>query len=185
MRIFWRKGYAATSISDLTSALGIGATSLYAAFGCKEALYAEALQHYSSTYDSHVWGRSAKEPSARGAVEALLMDTAASLGVAAGEGVSVGCMVMLSAAGPEGNADLGICERAAREGLLTRVTERLARAPQDELPPGIPVEALARFVVAVSGGLSIQARDGATQADLQAIVRAAMALWDAGLAGRG
>ncbi|MEV5150105.1 TetR/AcrR family transcriptional regulator [Streptomyces sp. NPDC052727] len=48
MEVFWRQGYRATSLSDLTSALGIGSGSLYAAFGSKEELYARALERYTS-----------------------------------------------------------------------------------------------------------------------------------------
>ena len=49
-RLFWQKGYAATSISDLTETMGIGSPSLYAAFGSKEALYGEALRYYGENY---------------------------------------------------------------------------------------------------------------------------------------
>lgn len=51
-RLFWQKGYAATSISDLTEAMGIGSPSLYAAFGSKEALYGEALRYYGENYEA-------------------------------------------------------------------------------------------------------------------------------------
>ena len=57
MRLFWRKGYSATSIADLTAAMGIGSPSLYAAFGSKEQLYAEALDHYRSENEATAWGR--------------------------------------------------------------------------------------------------------------------------------
>ena len=33
MRVFWASGYSGTSLSDLTTALGINKPSLYAAFG--------------------------------------------------------------------------------------------------------------------------------------------------------
>ena len=46
MLVFWRKGFAATSMNDLCDAMGIRSPSLYAAFGSKEALYLEALEHY-------------------------------------------------------------------------------------------------------------------------------------------
>ncbi|WP_406434522.1 TetR/AcrR family transcriptional regulator [Streptomyces sp. NBC_01589] len=48
MEVFWRRGYAETSLQDLTSALGIGSGSLYAAFGSKEKLYGLALKRYTS-----------------------------------------------------------------------------------------------------------------------------------------
>ena len=46
MLLFWRQGYAATSISELTAAMGINPPSLYACFGSKEGLFKAVLEHY-------------------------------------------------------------------------------------------------------------------------------------------
>ncbi len=46
---FWARGYEATSVRDLTEAMGISGPSLYNAFGDKRELYAEAIEHYCRT----------------------------------------------------------------------------------------------------------------------------------------
>jgi TetR/AcrR family transcriptional regulator, transcriptional repressor for nem operon len=43
---FWRRGYEATSLRDLTASMGLTAPSLYNAFGDKEELFARALDRY-------------------------------------------------------------------------------------------------------------------------------------------
>ena len=48
MRLFWERGYEDTSISDLTTAMGIASPSLYAAFGDKQRLFEEAVERYAS-----------------------------------------------------------------------------------------------------------------------------------------
>ena len=49
-RLFWERGFGGTSISDLEAAMGIGRTSIYAAFGAKEDLFMAAIDHYDATY---------------------------------------------------------------------------------------------------------------------------------------
>lgn len=46
MLLFWRQGFAATSIRDLEQATGLKASSLYNRFQSKEQLFAQALEHY-------------------------------------------------------------------------------------------------------------------------------------------
>ena len=46
MRVFWAKGYAATSISDITKATGIKRGSLYNAFEGKDDLFMRGLLKY-------------------------------------------------------------------------------------------------------------------------------------------
>jgi len=49
MKVFWDKGYEATSMQDLVVASGLLKGSLYGAFGDKQALYLAALRHYDRT----------------------------------------------------------------------------------------------------------------------------------------
>ena len=46
MECFWRRGYEATSLRDLTSSMGLTAPSLYNAFGGKQELFSRALERY-------------------------------------------------------------------------------------------------------------------------------------------
>src|ERR1700754_4297590 len=43
---FWRAGYSATSLDDLSAATGMNRPSIYGAFGDKHALYLETLARY-------------------------------------------------------------------------------------------------------------------------------------------
>ena len=47
MRLFWEQGYASTSISELTDAMGINKFSLYSTFGDKRAVFLACLDRYS------------------------------------------------------------------------------------------------------------------------------------------
>ncbi len=178
-RLFWQKGYAATSISDLTEAMGIGSPSLYAAFGSKEALYGEALRYYGETYEKLVWSNFAKAETCHEAVEAFLMDSAAALTGSVGRNDPLGCMVTLSAVGSEGHAELGAIVKSARAAGLERMKERLRRAiAESELNASIDVDGLARFVLAVQSGMSLMARDGASRKELEAVAHHTMRGWE-------
>ncbi len=181
-RLFWERGYEATSISDLTAALGIGSPSLYAAFGSKEALYAESVDHYRARYEKLVWDRFFAAPTAREAVSGLLQDSAAAL---SGEVADIprGCMVTLSAVGSEGNEQLGELVRKARHLTYERLKRRIETAVDEgELPAGVDVEGLARFVQTVQNGMSILARDRVGRASLEAVARVALTGWDSQVA---
>ena len=47
MEAFWRKGYEATSLVDLTTATGLNKASLYRVFGDKHQLFMSALKNYA------------------------------------------------------------------------------------------------------------------------------------------
>ncbi len=47
MRVFWAKGYEATSLDDLCAATGLSRSSLYAAFGDKHDLLLQSIELYA------------------------------------------------------------------------------------------------------------------------------------------
>src|ERR1700761_5289271 len=94
MLLFWRKGFAATSINDLCEAMGIASPSLYAAFGSKEALYLEASERYARIQGPPVWDHLAQGKTAREGVENALLAGAGILPKS--RTTPSGCMAMLA-----------------------------------------------------------------------------------------
>ncbi len=95
MLVFWRKGFAAASMNDLCDAMGVRSPSLYAAFGSKEALYLEAIEHYVRTNGPPIWDRLAEGATARAGVEKLLL--AATESLPKSPTTPAGCMATLGA----------------------------------------------------------------------------------------
>lgn len=178
MKLFWVKGYEATSIADLTDALGIGVKSLYAAFGSKDELYAEALRCYSTTYEDLVLGQFRTAATAREAAFAYLGDSASAM-TGSDCDLPHGCLVTLGTVGSDGHTELADLIKSTRGGAFQVLASRLERAVlEGELPETVDVTKLARFLQTVQSGMAIRARDGADRAELQAVADIAMAGWD-------
>lgn len=176
MLVFWRKGFAAASMNDLCDAMGIRSPSLYAAFGGKESLYLEAIEHYVRTIGPPVWGALSEGATARAGVENLLLAATESLPELAA--TPAGCMAMLAAVSDEWPTPVVETIKEIRLNMLGMLRSRLSTAvAQGELPPSVDVERLSRFYLAVFQGMAIQARDGATAVELKSVAEAAMIAW--------
>ena len=55
VRLFWQRGYEATSMADLVAETGVAAASLYAAFDNKAGLFAAVIERYSATFSVHLY----------------------------------------------------------------------------------------------------------------------------------
>ena len=176
MVLFWRKGFAATSMNDLCDATGVRSPSLYAAFGSKEALYLEAVEHYVLTVGPPIWGKLAGGATARAGVESLLLtatETLPKCGM-----IPAGCMATLAAISDEWPEGIAETVRKIRVDMLGMLRSRLeAGVANGELPPTTDIESLSRFYLGVYQGMAVQARDGAGTAELRGLAAAAMAAW--------
>jgi len=179
MFLFWRKGFAATSMNDLCDAMGVRSPSLYAAFGSKEALYLEAVEYYVRTQGPPVWGKLAEGATARAGIENLLI--AATESLPKSRATPAGCMAALAAVGDEWPAGITRVVKKVRLELLGTLRSRLENAvAKGELPASTDIDGLSRFYLSVFQGMAVQAKDGATQAELRAVAAAAMAAWPGG-----
>lgn len=177
--VFWKHGYDATSVAHLTEAMGIGAPSMYAAFGDKRALFEEALVHYMKTYGAfmgRLFEERSDQHSLRAAITQLLRDAAAMFTSA---DHPPGCMLISAATNcaPES----AVIAKRLRE-LRTRTVQALERRisaaiAHGELPADVNARTLALYISTVLQGLSAQARDGATRSELEGIVERAMRAW--------
>ncbi|XXY44198.1 TetR/AcrR family transcriptional regulator [Sorangium sp. So ce269] len=177
MEVFWERGYEGTSLTDLTTAMGINSPSLYAAFGCKESLFREAVSLYNEVEGAAVTRAMSEEPTARRAVEAMLRGNAEAY---VSPGKPSGCMIVLAATlGTQESEAVRSHLAEVRRGALVELQRRLDRGvAEGDLPAGTDTAALAAFYTTVLQGLSIQARDGASREALLAVVDCAMAAWD-------
>lgn len=170
--VFWRHGYEGTSMTALTSAMGINRPSLYATFGSKEQLFERAFARYRETQLAAI--RTAlDQPTAYAAVEAFLRSSVDGL---TADDHPRGCLSVQGglACSPE-NGRISEVLAAGRAANEAAVDERLSRAAREgDLPPGVDHRALARFVVALSEGFAVHAAAGTGRADLQAAVDVAL-----------
>jgi AcrR family transcriptional regulator len=176
MQLFWRRGYEATSVSDLTAAMGINPPSLYAAFGDKERLFLEAVERYQSGVAGSRSCVFEEEPTAKGGIARLLEAVATD---ATRPDTPPGCMVITAATNCSASAaHIQAALAEYRSKTVTGIQARLDRAVEEgELPATTDTASLARFYATVIQGMTIQARDGVTREELLAVGAAAMQAW--------
>ena len=158
MDAFWKDGFAATSLDDLSAATGMNRPSLYGAFGDKRALYIQAYRRYrEQVRDTFAPLFAARAPLREKLTQIFI--AALDLYLSGAEGPR-GCFTVLSAssdaiADPEISAMV-----AAAIGDADRAFVRLfaeARAA-GELPVDADPARLARTASATIHTLSIRAR---------------------------
>jgi AcrR family transcriptional regulator len=172
MLLFWERGYEGTSMSDLTHAMGLNPSSIYAAFGDKHALFELAVKRYVEMRAKDA-GKALEEPTLEKVVRALFDNTVAFLTT---PGHPPTCMTLAGAVGCSADAaparDLMTGIRKQNQVALRR---RLLKARKSgELSKEIDVDDYTRYLSTIIAGLSIQAANGSTKAELNRTAQMAL-----------
>jgi AcrR family transcriptional regulator len=171
MRVFWKRGYEGASLSELTDAMGINRSSLYAAFGDKEALFRKALERYVAGPLSFV-PKALQKPTARESIEALYKGAVAFL---SDDSHPSCCFSVQGLATAQESEPVRLSMIAWRKGCLQAIKERLLRArAAGEFPAEVNVADVARYIGTVWEGLAVQAASGASRADLTRVTEIAL-----------
>ena len=158
MKVFWEKGYEATSMQDLVKASGLLKGSLYGAFGDKHALYMAALKHYDRTRIQAGIDMLAGEGSLRQKISRLFDGVIESTkkGIFAG-----GCLLC------NASLEMAAVDKQVKAEVKTTI-RRLKAAIMDALSEKIDNEekcaSLAAFIVSAYFGARVLAKGGAPAA---------------------
>src|SRR6202035_4870863 len=165
MLLFWERGYEGTSMADLTRVMGLNPSSIYAAFGDKHALFSLAVKRYMEIRARYA-ASALEAPTLEKVIRALFDSTVAFLTT---PGHPPTCMTLAGALGCSVDA-------APARDLMTQVPiqneasirERLLEARKSgELSKDINVDDYTRYLSSILAGLSIQAANGSTKAELK------------------
>jgi len=175
MQLFWEKGYEATSLSDLTSRMGIQRPSIYAAFGDKKELFETALRKYMMSRASETRDKLQSHSSVKEAFAAFFADVVAE--EYAGD-CSRGCFCI--------NTMVELAPHDEKFEILTRehqmylsviFQETIERGIQSgELDAHIEAKALSQALIISLIGLTVMLKSRPQQSFIDNAIRTTLAL---------
>jgi TetR/AcrR family transcriptional regulator, transcriptional repressor for nem operon len=165
---FWDRGYAATSVDDLTVATGLGKGSLYGAFGDKHSLYLRVLDDYIASSLDEV--RATLRDPAFSAADRLARHLRGQVKLLAADAIRRGCLMAKSAA--ELGATDAVVEEKVQRAYATWRDELVACIKEAQRDGAIDARqrpaALAGTLLAFMRGQEALFKGGARPAQLKA-----------------
>jgi TetR/AcrR family transcriptional repressor of nem operon len=175
MELFWQRGYEGTSTATLISTLGIARSSLYATFGSKEQLYAEALDRYVEDLRARVIARLQEEGEAFEVLERFFTEVI-QRGNAGAEPLRCCMLVRATLARDAQPLEIKTRIHHAIAELDDAFLALLTRASgEGHLSPNTPLASSARFLTSTFQAINLAALGGRSTTDLREIAQRALA----------
>ena len=174
MLLFWKKGYAATSMADLQAGMGLGAKSLYDTFGNKRQLYFAALRRYTQTIVSRLFGELSRNTSAVAAANAIILKM-----TRLDSGEHKGCLIGVAMAQAQlaEDEELTAFINVQLQHIEQALYDAFCKARQSgELSEGLSPRDMAHLYTAAFQGANLMSRVKKDSAHTKAIGRALSAL---------
>jgi TetR/AcrR family transcriptional repressor of nem operon len=176
MKVFWSKGYEATSLDDLLRETGLARQSLYNGFGGKHALFLAALRRYDEQSGQLLRESFERDRPVRDALLTFMLAIVDRSEERRRRGCfMVNSAVELSPHDPE-TAKLVAAQHRSMERFLQRELEQ-AKA-RGEISVEKDPRALARFLVGFLNGLNVVAKVNPDRAALRDMVNVALQALD-------
>lgn len=176
MMLFWEKGYQATSLDELTAAMGITRPSLYAAFGDKEKLFVQAVEFYQQRFSQRIGSALSEDIDTKSAISLMLQRT---LEIHTNPALPRGCFIV--------NSTLECCtwsdflqRKFAEHYALSEaaIYERLRQGQmKGDVPADVDIRSLAQFYNGVSQGIAVLAKAQNDPVAIRNIANTAMQAW--------
>lgn len=163
--VFWRQGYEATSIDDLTQAMGLSRSSFYGCFGSKHDVLLAAVQSYADASLDKLSAIAREEASPRAAIRRMIRAMVET------ENTCRGCL-LVNCVGELAARDSEV--RARIQSHLTQVESLLAGIIARVERPG--ATECARALVALSIGAITLRKAGLSAGQVDAALTQAEAL---------
>jgi AcrR family transcriptional regulator len=159
-------------MADLTKAMKLNPSSIYAAFGDKHALFSRAVKRYLEIRAQYA-KKALEEPTLKKVIRALFDNTVDFL---TSPGHPPICMTLAGAiaCSAEATPAKDLLREIRRQNQLA-IKERLLQARKSrELSRNVNVDDYTRYLSTILAGLSIQASNGSTKAELQRTAQLAL-----------
>ncbi len=176
MLLFWRRGYEATLLNDLTREMGINRPSLYNTFGDKDALYLEALMRYGNIHGGKMLTTLERARSIQQGFKAIFAD----LINESTQGCCRGCMIVNNtvercSVSDSANNFVKETDEASKRAFATAI--RRAQQEGDFAPTKDP-DALALYLYSAIQGLQLRAKAGDSRRELEAVAELSLTVLD-------
>lgn len=168
MHAFWSRGYEGTSLSDLESSMQLTRTSIYNAFGNKQQLFNQAIDHYQNTVLSRMLeildsGRTIQDGVRRflNSVVDLHFD----------EDTPGGCLVVLSILEREQHQTETVVALEKIVAQMQKVIQARIKHAQDtgQVDAAIDARSVSTSIVAAATGIMVMGKAGFTRSALRKV----------------